>query len=305
MHKTLIVAALTLALAACQQSSPPPAPAPAPTAADTSTPPPAPPVADPQAEFATHLAKVIAGEHRSEENRARDAFRNPQATLAYFGLEGGQRVIEITPGGGWYTEILAPALKGNGSYVAAIIDPASASSERAQEYYTRSNASFAEKLAANADLYGEARVVEFSMAAPSFGEEGSADLVLTFRNVHNWVGQNAVEGMFAGFFQVLRPGGVLGVVEHRAAPGDERDLADIAKTGYFPEQAVIDMATKAGFELVGQSDINANPKDTKDHPDGVWNLPPSLRVPEGEDAEKYRAIGESDRMTLKFVKPAG
>lgn len=306
MRKTLIASLLTLSLAACQPSEAPqqtaaPAPAPAPTAA------PAPPVRDLSAAFASKLSEVIAGSHRSEANRARDAWRHPQETLGFFGLAVGQTVIEITPGGGWYTEILAPVLMNDGTYIAAIIDPNSIASEGAKAYYAKNNQAFRDMLAAHADLYGQAQVVEIAMSAPSFGPDNSADLVLTFRNVHNWVGQDAVQGMFDGFFKVLKPGGVLGVVEHRAKADETRELKDVAKTGYFPEATLIEFATKAGFQLAEKSEINANPADTKDHPNGVWTLPPSNNmkdIPEADHA-KYQAIGESDRMTLKFVKPAG
>jgi predicted methyltransferase len=301
MRIALLTASL-LALAACQQQEAPkaadPAPAPAPVAVE--------PAPAPVDAFAARFDEVLAGSHRGE-NTARDEFRRPKETLGFFGLAAGQTVIEITPGGGWYAEVLAPLMKGQGSYVAAIIDPASASSDRAKEYYTKSNQGFRDKLAASPELYGEAQVVEFQMAAPVFGAPASADLVVTFRNVHNWVGQNAAEAMFKGFFDVLKPGGVLGVVEHRAKADDSRPLEEIARSGYFPEALVIEMATKAGFQLAEQSEINANPADTKDYPNGVWTLRPSLNmkdVPETEH-ERIKAIGESDRMTLKFVKPAG
>src|SRR5690606_17337310 len=162
------------------------------------------------------------------------------------------------------------------------------------------NQKLRDKLAAAPELYGNATLVEVDPAAPRIGEPGSADLVLTFRNVHNWLGGGQAEGMFQAFHDVLKPGGVLGVVEHRAAAGSEAS----PDSGYVSEQAVIDLATAAGFELAEKSEINANPADTADHPNGVWTLPPSSRVPEGEDPAKYSAIGESDRMTLKFVKPA-
>lgn len=310
MRKTLLASMLTLALAACQPAETPqtaaPAPAPAPAAEPAATPPP-PPASNPSDAFAAKLAEVIAGAHRSDANKARDSFRHPQETLSFFGLAVGQTVIEITPGGGWYTEILAPTMMNDGRYVAAIIDPNSVASEGAKAYYSKNNQAFRDKLAANPDLYGQAEIVEISMAAPSFGADNSADLVVTFRNVHNWVGQDATQAMFDGFFKVLKPGGVLGVVEHRAKADETRELKEVAKTGYFPESAVIEMATKAGFQLADKSEINANPNDTKDHPNGVWTLPPSLNmkdVPEA-DHEKYKAMGESDRMTLKFVKPAG
>lgn len=309
MRKTLLATLLTLTLAACQPGEAPKdaaAPAPAPAAEPAATPPP-PPVRDLSAAFAEKLDEIIAGSHRSDENKARDSFRHPRETLSFFGLAVGQTVIEITPGGGWYTEILAPAMMNDGRYVAAIIDPNSVASEGAKAYYAKNNQAFRDKLAAQPDVYGQAEIVEISMAAPSFGADNSADLVVTFRNVHNWVGQDATQAMFDGFFKVLKPGGVLGVVEHRAKADETRELKEVAKTGYFPEAAVIEMATKAGFQLADKSEINANPNDTKDHPNGVWTLPPSLNmkdVPEADQA-KYKAIGESDRMTLKFVKPAG
>jgi predicted methyltransferase len=310
MRKTLLISAMMLTLAACQSSEAPQeaaAPAPAPAAEPAPAPAPAAaPMAASSPEFLAKLDGVLAGAQRDPANAARDGFRHPKETLEFFGLNSGQRVVEITPGGGWYSEILAPALKDEGSYVAAIIDPTKVSNERAQAYYTKSNQGFRDKLAANADVYGNAEVIEFDMSAPNFGEDRSADLVLTFRNVHNWVGADAVEGMFQGFFNVLKPGGVLGVVEHRAMADDTRELKEVAQSGYFPEALVIEMATKAGFELAEKSEINANPADTKDHPNGVWTLPPGLNmkdVPEADQA-KYQAIGESDRMTLKFVKPA-
>lgn len=305
MRLALLTASL-LALAACSQSEPPkdaePTPVPGPASTETAA---AEPAAQPAESFEERFGKVIAGEHRGE-NAARDEFRRPGETLGFFGIAAGQTVVEITPGGGWYTEILAPLMMGQGNYVAAIIDPTKVENERAKAYYTKSNEEYRAKLAANPELYGEANVVEIDMKAPVFGEPGSADLIVTFRNVHNWVGQNAAEAMFKGFFDVLKPGGVLGVVEHRAKADDSRPLEEIARTGYFPEALVIEMATRAGFALAEKSEINANPADTKDYPNGVWTLRPSLNlkdVPESEH-ERIKAIGESDRMTLKFVKPA-
>ena len=149
-------------------------------------------------------------------------------------------------------------------------------------------------------MYANASVIEVDPAAPVFGEPGSADVVLTFRNVHNWVGAGSEAAMFKGFFDVLAPGGVLGVVEHRAAPG--KTLEEVKESGYLPEDYVIGLATAAGFVLEEKSEINANPADTKDHPNGVWTLPPGNRHDEADKA-KYAAIGESDRMTLRFVKP--
>ena len=246
------------------------------------------------------LDAAIAGEWRTPANVARDVFRRPQQTLTFFGVSPEMTVIEMTPGGGWYTEILAPYLREGGRYIGAVNDPATASSERATNYFTGQNKALRDKFAAQADIYGGASLVEINPAAPVFGEAGSADAVLTFRNVHNWMMGGQGAGMFKGFFDVLKPGGVLGVVEHRA----KTDVPDGDRSGYVSEAQVIAFATAAGFVLDARSDINANPKDDTDHPNGVWTLPPSLNVPEGEDKAAYEAIGESDRMTLRFVKPA-
>lgn len=248
------------------------------------------------------VEKVMAGEHRSDKNKGRDAWRNPAETLDFFVIRGSESVIEITPGGGWYSEVLAPYMKDNGKLIAAVIDPTTVS-ERAQSYYTESNQNFRDKLAADADNYGNVQVIEFDSAKPVLGEPDSVERVLTFRNVHNWSNSGNDQAMFDAFFAVLEPGGLLGVVEHRAAEGTS--VEDSMKSGYIAEAAVIAMAEKAGFVLDGKSEINANPADTRDHPTGVWNLPPNLRMKEGdEDQAKYEAIGESDRMTLRFSKPS-
>lgn len=304
----LLPLALAVALAACNQT-PDPQPLSPPEAPDSHV---ADPVAGPDpapvaetagaatAEPDPLLQQALAGEHRSAADRERDQWRHPAQTLAFFGLRPDATVIEITPGAGWYTQVLAPVLRDRGTLVAAVIDPESAANERARDYYTRSNEGFRAMLGATPQVHDQVQVREFAINQPVFGEDGSADLVLTFRNVHNWIGSGAAPGMFDGFFRVLKPGGVLGVVEHSVAPGSPGDRPD---SGYMTEQAMIDLATAAGFELAARSDINANPADSGDHPNGVWNLPPSLRVAEGDNAAKYEAIGESNRMTLKFVKP--
>lgn len=258
-----------------------------------------PPAAVPEAAPDAALQAALAGDWRSEANRARDAYRHPAQTLGFFGLAPGQTVVEITPGGGWYAEILAPYLRGSGQYVAAIVDPAAVPEGRGRDYQQRSKDGLEQRFAEAPARFDAAKIVGYDPAAPKFGDAGSADLVLTFRNVHNWRGSGQAEGMFKGFFDVLKPGGVLGVVEHRAkadVPADDR-------SGYVGEAQVIAMAEAAGFVLDGKSEVNANPRDTKDHPNGVWTLPPGNNH-EAADAEKYRAIGESDRMTLRFVKPA-
>jgi len=299
MNKLALSAALALALAACSQ---PPAPPAEPVAA---TPPaaPAPPAAPvPTAEevFAAKMDAVLAGAQRSDANKARDQYRHPKETLAFFGFGPGLKVIEITPGAGWFTEVLAPALKGDGKLVVAVVDPATAGSDSAKAYYEKNNKAYADKLSADAASYGEVEVVSFDQKAPSFGAAGSADAVYTFRNVHNFTNSGSDGAMFKAFFDVLKAGGTLGVEEHRANPGT--DSATSAKSGYVTEDYVIQLATAAGFELVDRSEVNANPKDTKDYEGGVWTLPPSLRGGE-KDKDKYLAIGESDRMTLKFRKP--
>ncbi|MDW2983070.1 MAG: methyltransferase [Rhodanobacter sp.] len=244
---------------------------------------------------AAQLDSVLAGSWRAEANRARDAYRHPKATLQFFGVRPDRTVIEITPGGGWYAEILAPLLHDNGHYIAAEKAPAADSEARSDDSALR------KKFAADAAHYGNARIVQFDPKAPVFGPPASADLVLTFRNVHNWVMAGTAPAMFKAFFAVLKPGGVLGVVDHRAADG--ASLEAVKSSGYLPTAYVVKLATEAGFTLDASSEINANPKDSKDYPKGVWTLPPTLTLGE-KDRAKYQAIGESDRMTLRFVKPA-
>ena len=245
---------------------------------------------------ATSIDAVLAGDWRSEKNKARDQYRHPKETLAFFGVKPDQTVVELYPGGGWYTEILAPYLKDHGHYVAAIIKPDKPEGEEAIN-----KTGLRAKFAADAAHYGKASVVEFVPKTAVLGPPGSADVVLTFRNVHNMTDDGVAEPIFKAMFAVLKPGGTLGVVDHRAKPGST--LAQDKDSGYLPVDAVVKLATDAGFKLEAQSEINANPKDTKDYPKGVWTLPPSYALKD-VDREKYTAIGESDRMTLKFVKPA-
>jgi predicted methyltransferase len=244
---------------------------------------------------ATQLDSVLAGNWRLATNSARDVYRHPKATLQFFGIRPDQTVIEITPGNGWYSEILAPLLHDNGHYIAAVQIPAGGGEAR------RDGDALHQKFAADAPHYGNAKFVEFDPKAPVFGQPGSADVVLTFRNVHNWVMADTAPAMFKAFYAVLRPGGVLGVVDHRA--DDAASLASVKQSGYLPTRYVEKLATDAGFTLDASSEINANPKDTKNYPKGVWTLPPTLTLGE-QDKAKYLAIGESDRMTLRFIKPA-
>jgi predicted methyltransferase len=245
------------------------------------------------------LDAAIAAEHRTPAYAERDKYRHPKETLEFFGLKPDQTVVEVWPGRGWYTEILAPYLRQRGKYYAAAFS-ISLKAEETPQYMRTLNADFAKKAAERPELYSEVTVSELGQpdrwhACPP----GTADLVLTFRNVHNWVARDFENEMFKAFHTALKPGGVLGVVEHRAKPGTSREV--MKKSGYVTEAYVIELAEKAGFKLDAKSEINANPKDTTDHPEGVWTLPPVLRLKD-VDKEKYLAIGESDRMTLRFVK---
>lgn len=246
----------------------------------------------------TTLDASIAGDWRTPANVARDQYRHPAQTLAFLGVKPTDTVIEVTPGGGWYSEILAPYLRADGHYIAAVVDPATVK-ESARDYQRKAKASLEALFAAAPAQYDHAQLAAYDPNAPRFGAPGSADVVLTFRNVHNWRMAGQAAGMFKGFFAVLKPGGTLGVVEHRA----KHDVGDDDKSGYVGQAQVIAMAEAAGFKLVDNSEINANPKDSTLHPNGVWTLPPVNRH-DAEDDAKYAAIGESDRMTLRFVKPA-
>jgi predicted methyltransferase len=244
------------------------------------------------------LDAAIAGDHRSPEARARDRYRNPKETLLFFGLKPDMTVVEITPALGWYTDIIAPVLRERGRYIAAHANP------RGTEGQQRARKAFMDRVAARPDVYGAIAVTSFGRGiAANIAAPGSADMVLTFRNVHNWVGAGFADEAFAAFYRALKPGGILGVVEHRL-PEDRPDDEKSRASGYMKTSEVVRLAEAAGFRLVEASEINANPRDTADHPKGVWTLPPNLAIGD-TDREKYLAIGESDRMTLKFVKPAG
>jgi predicted methyltransferase len=253
------------------------------------------------------IEQAMLGDHRSEENRDRNRYRHPVGTLTFFGLEDGMTVMEIWPGGGWYTEILAPVLRYHGQFIVAGYD---VDVPDQPKYRYRLQESLLAKFAERPELYDQVAVVPFSPpASASLGEAESVDMVLTFRNTHGWVGEGLAEALFAEFARVLKPGGVLGVVQHRADPGT--DPAVTTEMGYVSEQAVIDLAARAGLYLEARSEVNANPADTKNHENGVWTLPPSLSLcrdmeDEAQSAacrEKYQAIGESDRMALRFRKP--
>lgn len=247
------------------------------------------------------LDAALAGEHRSAENRARDRYRHPKETLAFLGFRPDMTVVEIWPGGGWYTEILAPALREKGKLYAAQYSP-----NPKFAYQRRYFGAFLTMLGSHPDVYGDVTVTHLGFPYElEVAPRESADLVVTFRNVHNWFGdgygpEDARLG-FIAMFDALRPGGVLGIVDHRWPDPQTEDPQ--AANGYISEERTIEYAEAAGFELAGRSDINRNPRDTHDHPEGVWTLPPSLALGD-QDRERWLEIGESDRFTLKFVKPA-
>ncbi|MDB5685724.1 MAG: methyltransferase-like protein [Rhizorhabdus sp.] len=235
------------------------------------------------------IVKALADTRRSEANRARDAYRHPAETLAFFDVHPGQTVAEFYPGGGWYTEVLAPVLKDKGRYVA--IPPAS----------EKGLAAFNKMAEEKKAWIGTPLVAPFSATAASTIAPGSVDRVLTFRNVHNLImaGDATVAKAFGDFHAALKPGGILGVVDHRLP--EDKDSALEKSSGYIKKSTVIRYAEAAGFKYVGESPVNANPKDTHDWPEGVWTLPPTYQLGD-VDRAKYAAVGESDRFTLKFVK---
>jgi len=247
-----------------------------------------------QAQDPGGLAQRLAAPQRTAANVARDGYRHPLEVLVFFGVKDDSTVVEILPGsGGYYMEILAPYLKDKGLYIAANRDGA------APPQYLADHQKLLARLKAEPDLYGKVLVTQFNADLHEIAPPGSADFVLTFRNLHNWIDRHEIDAALRAFHKALKPGGVLGVVDHRG----RTDLPQEAqmKTGYVRQDFAVALIEKAGFKLVGASEVNANPKDTKDHPEGVWTLPPTYRLKD-KDRAKYAAIGESDRFTLKFVK---
>ena len=232
------------------------------------------------------LAKAVAGSHRTPALVERDTARKPQQELEFFGIKPTMTVVEISPGGGYWTEILAPYLKEKGTYYTAV-------SPRQADAWKK-------KLDANPQVYGNVKISEMGGGTYNIAPEGSADMVLTFRNVHNWMSAGIADEVFAAFYKALKPGGILGVEEHRASDKQPQDPK--ASNGYVRQDYAVQLAEKAGFKFVGSSEILANPKDTKDWPKGVWTLPPTLTLGE-QDRAKYLAIGEADNFVLKFQKP--
>jgi predicted methyltransferase len=239
---------------------------------------------------------ALNDDNRSAENKARDQSRHPVETLQFFGLKEGMTVIEISPGGGWYTEILAPLMLGKGTLYAAhygLNGP--------NAYFRNSLGKFLQKVAATPATYDSLIITQLQPPKEvTIAPAGSADLAVAFRNVHSWMRGDSAGATLGAIYTALKPGGIFGVVQHRAKQGTS--IETMKKSGYVTEDQVVKLVTAAGFVLAETSEINANPKDTADHPEGVWTLPPSLELGD-KDRASYLAIGESDRMTMKFVKP--
>ncbi len=250
-----------------------------------------------QAQENDALRQILRGEHRSTEHRARDRYRHPLQTLAFFEVRENMSIVELWPGAaGWYTEILAPLVKEQGKLYAAHF-----AADTGIPFFQQSLKKFTDKIHSRPEIYGN--LILTVLQPPDkldIAPANSADRILTFRNVHNWMKAGQADLVFRAMFRALQPGGLLGVVEHRNTPGIKQDPQ--ALSGYVSEEYVITLARNAGFELLARSEINANPADTHNHPGGVWTLPPTLRLGE-KDRDNYLRIGESDRMTLKFIKP--
>ncbi|MEX2468671.1 MAG: methyltransferase [Pseudohongiellaceae bacterium] len=254
------------------------------------------PVAADNHDGAMTLEQLLVAEHRSAANIERNPARLPAETLAFFGLEPDMTVIEIGPSGGWYTELLAPLLHAEGHYFGAHFSPNSPIG-----YHRATLERFEQKLREYSDLYGRATIRHLHPPHETvISPAGGANMALTFRNVHNWIMSGQEHEYFAAFHAALKPGGILGVVEHRAPPGAGMEV--MRTSGYVTEEYVKELAAGAGFEFVAASELLANPRDTKDHPEGVWTLPPTYRLGD-TDRARYTTIGESDRMVLKFRKP--
>ena len=279
MTKSLFACLIALAQAACTS-------APVSPAASSSSSAPAALNAD--------LARLASAQHRSPNNVARDRFRNPVATLSFFGVRADSTVVEILPGsGGYYLEFLAPYLKDKGRYIAANRDAAAA------PQYLADHQKLLARLKAEPALYDKVMVTQFNAGLHDIAPPGSADFVITFRDLHNWVARDEIGGALRAFHKALKTGGVLGIVDHRGLPNVPQNAQ--TKSGYIRQDYAIALIERAGFKFAGASEVNANAKDTKDHPEGVWALPPTYRNKD-VDRAKYQAIGESDRFTLRFVK---
>ena len=241
------------------------------------------------------LTAILTGDQRTPEERARDVYRHPKETLLFFGIRPGMSVLEVWPEPGYYSAIIAPLVREKGKYYAAVV-PA----DPGNQHLTKRLQAYRDRLTARPDLYDRVAVVSFPTDGGDALPPGSVDMVVTFRNIHNWMARDDATQAFTTMYRALRPGGVLGVVEHRGNPALPQDPQ--AKSGYVNEDYAVKLIEAQGFRLVAKSEVNANPRDTKDYEQGVWTLPPSYRLGD-TDRDKYAAIGESDRFTLRFVKP--
>ena len=247
-----------------------------------------------QANDKNPLSYWLTAPHRTPRNVARDIYRHPIETLMFFGVKDNSTVVEILPGsGGYYLELLAPYLKARGIYIAANRD------ELAGPRNLAGHKKLLARLKKDPVIFDKVRLTKFDADGREIAPPGTANFVLTFRNLHNWIPRDRAEGALRAFYRALKPGGVLGVVDHRGRADQSQEAQN--KLGYVREDVAIELIEKAGFKLVGRSEVNANPKDRKDYPQGVWTLPPTYRLGE-TDRAKYQAIGESDRFTHKYVK---
>lgn len=259
-----------------------------------------PPISSPPASAKPKLAQLVAGAQRTDDERKRDAYRHPLETLDFFGIAENMHIVELNAGQGWYTAILGPFLNPSGALTVTSADP----NGPADSEGTKNAKTLAARIGADPASYSKVTMVVADWKNPgvSLGPDASADMVLTFRNLHGWIRDGELDNVLSASFRVLKHGGIFGVEQHRGKPDGSTDPKSIGDSGYVPEGHVVRLIESAGFKLSGKSEINANPKDTKDYAKGVWTLPPTFRLGD-VDREKYAAIGESDRMTLKFVKP--
>lgn len=246
-------------------------------------------------EMSSSIDQVLAAPERPQADRDRDIWRHPRQTLMFFGLRSNMTVVELDPGTGWYLQVLAPLLRERGRYIAAL-PPVSPQQRGAMRERERLEA----VIASRPQVLDRIQRAPFDPGVSPIAPDNSVDLIVTFRSLHNWMGQDKAAAVFADVFRALKPGGVLGIVEHRGNPQQPQDPK--ARSGYVSEATAMRLIESAGFRLIATSEINANPRDTKDHPRGVWNLPPTL-IDGDKDRARYMAIGETDRFTFKFIKP--
>ena len=255
------------------------------------------------------IAAAMRGSHRSPGAADRDQYRRPVETLAFFGFTPTMTVLDVGPGTGYYAELLAPVLAKDGLYLATNREPPSTAAAPSAHHWTAyEGVRFDALLRAAPELYGKVQVIPVDYEAPNLNLDGRVDMVLLMREIHMMKNWGTLDTWLREIHRALKPNGILGVEDHRAAPGANPE--ETVKKGYLPEAWVIEKIEAAGFALAGKSEINANPRDTKDYPNGVWSLPPSFQSgpdytpADARDRAKYAPIGESDRMTLKFVRAA-